>query len=204
MIFVKKKYNKQKAQIGAPFELLVAIIIMGFVILAGTYALKNLQQSTCLGDKKEELSNFNSSLRDVVLGSDLVIRNISLDTKACFNQRYEYVRLNAYDDKGKCGTYCGGGDSCLLLEYTYEDKDTFDYKYPIEPICTHLPTTINFATTPDECLSEDEISEDLWQVWNPKDSSDGSPIGLPPGKYRMFKKTNTNSSNIQICLLRKK
>jgi uncharacterized protein (UPF0333 family) len=199
-------YNKQKAQVSAPFELLVAIIVMGFVILSGTYALNNLSENTCLGNKRQDFSELISALRDVVLGSDLTYRNITFSTKACFNTNYEKIQLNTYDDAGKCGTYCGGGNNCLLLEYIYIKNPDYDedgslnyadeIKYPIPPVCTHLPSTINFASNNNECGIQ---NNDEWIVWNPYTEKN-----IPPGKYRLFKSSSSGSANTIICMLQKK
>ena len=85
--------DSKNGQVSAPFELLVAVIVMGFVILAGTYALQNLSENTCLGDKRKEMGDLVTSLRDVVLGSDLTFRNITFQSKACFNSKAESIEL---------------------------------------------------------------------------------------------------------------
>jgi len=114
--------KKDKAQVSAPFELLVAIIVMLFVIIAGNYALKNLSENTCLGNKRQDFSNLISSLREVVLGSDLAYRTIDFKTKSCYNENYETTKLIPSQDKQVCERYCGSGTSCILLQYSYVDE----------------------------------------------------------------------------------
>lgn len=192
----------KKAQIGAPFELLVAVVVMGFVILAGTYALSNLSESTCLGNKRQDLGELVTALRDVVLGSDLTFRNISLTTKPCFNSRYEKIRLVAYNNQRKCTAYCGGGNNCLLLEYTYEVPGATpgsykDFKYPIPPICTNLPSYISFANSGEE--SDCGInSGDHWIIINPIGDN-----GIPLGRYKIFRTSATGASTSKICFLKR-
>ncbi len=186
----------RKGQVSAPFEVLVAVIVMGFVILAGTYALKNLSENTCLGDKKKEMGELTSSLRDVVLGSDLTFRNISFQTKACFDAKYERIELNQYSDPARCSAYCGGGVQCVLLEYIYEDEVKLQRKYPIQPICTGIASNINFTTLYSDCgLVEDDPT---WQLINALNE----PIG--PGNYRLFRSSGATETSINFCLLKRK
>jgi len=194
----KYSYNK-RGQVSAPFEVLVAVVLMGFVIVAGSFALSNLSQNVCIGNKRADLSNFKEALRDVVLGSDLVIRNINFQTKACFNERFESIQLNTYSDPSRCTAYCGGGTTCMLLEYIYEDTDKFIRMQPIDPICMDLTTSIEFGSNPD-CVSPDEEDEEaLWEAIDPSGTS------IRPGIYKLFKQGSTSNTGVQkICLLRKK
>jgi hypothetical protein len=193
--------KKDKAQVSAPFELLVAIIVMAFVILAGTYALNNLSENTCLGNKRQNFSELVTALRDVTLGSDLTYRDVDFRTKACFNEKYEFVQLNTYEDSGKCSAYCGTGSNCLLLEYKYQKDD--DYKFPIEPICTHLPSTVNFATSLSECGDDDLLEEDYTLI-NPKGLTKDNQGNIPNGRYKIYRANQESANTTVICLLRKK
>jgi uncharacterized protein (UPF0333 family) len=187
--------NLGKGQVSAPFEILVAVIVMGFVILAGTYALQNLSENTCLGDKRKEMGELVSAMRDVVLGSDLTFRNITFQTKACFNSKAESVQLNTYNEQSKCTAYCGSGVSCVLLEYIYNDTEK-GVRYPIPPICTGLPTTINFTTDKLECGIS---SDDSWVPINPI----GSITGIDAGRYRLFRaETASGATTASFCFLK--
>ena len=175
---------------------LLKFLLLLLLILAGTYALKNLSENTCLGDKRKEMGDLVTSLRDVVLGSDLTFRNITFQTKACFNSKAESIQLNHYEVQSKCTAYCGNGVSCVLLEYVYNDTEK-GIRYPISPICTGLPTTMNFITSPEECglSTEDELK------WAPID-----PMNLhliEPGRYRLFRAaTATDQISANFCFLK--
>lgn len=183
-------YNN-KAQVSAPFELLVAIIVMIFVIVAGTYALTNLSENTCLGNKRQDFSNFTSALREVVLGSDLAYRTIDFTTEACYNELYERTYLDIIDDREICERFCGSGTSCVLLYYSYEDTARYDYKLPIQPVCTFLPTNIFFETSELECNTQGTNDEPI------------NPIrdNIPSGRYKIFK-TSGSGANHNICLVK--
>jgi len=149
-----------KAQASAPFEVLVAVILMGFVIVAGTWALTNLSQSTCIGNKRQKLSELKEGIKEVVLGSDLTIRNISFDVSPCFNQKYEKITLKTYNNPTRCNAFCGGGQTCTILEYVYDDGKT--RKQPIPPICVELPTAIQYEEQIGNCI--DQNDRENWEI----------------------------------------
>jgi hypothetical protein len=185
--------KKDKAQVSAPFELLVAIIVMLFVIIAGNYALKNLSENTCLGNKRQDFSNLISSLREVVLGSDLAYRTIDFKTKACYSQEYEKTILSTVQDKAVCERYCGSGTSCILLYYSYIDEDKYEYKYPIQPICTYLSTNLVFGSA-NECLEPDDDTSK---------AIDPTMENIPIGSYRLFKiSNNLDNVNYRVCMVK--
>lgn len=185
--------NNKKAQVSAPFEVLIAVIIMMFVIVSGNYALKNLSENTCLGDKRQDFSNLISSLREVILGSDLTYRTIDFKTKACYNESYEKTYLNVIsDNRDMCERFCGSGTSCVLLMYAYENPERFDYKHPIPPICTYLPTNIVFGSDTECETSTDDSREAI----NP--TVEGNNI--PNGTYRIHKLSDNNQ--YRICMIK--
>jgi uncharacterized protein (UPF0333 family) len=192
---IKNILKDKKAQVDAPFEVLVAVILMGFVILAGSYALKNLSQNICIGDKRQDISNFKNALRDVVLGSDLTFKNFYFRSRACFNEQHEVIRIVTYTDPHRCAAYCQTlSNTCTLIEYFYDDGRTSIH--PITPICTDLPTTVEFANDYDGeniCGTLDS-GETLLQEVN------GMYI-LKPGYYRLFRQTMSDNQTTKICAI---
>jgi len=185
--------KKQKAQVSAPFELLVAIIVMIFVIIAGNYALSNLNENTCLGNKRQDFSNLSTYLRDVTLGSDLAYRTIDFTTKACYNETKETINLQIREERDICERYCGSGTSCVLLFYNYIDEEKMDYKLPIEPVCTYLPTNIQFGSALD-CGSDTDNSRDV--AIDPIDN-------IPLGRYKIWKISDSSTqTSHKICMVK--
>jgi uncharacterized protein (UPF0333 family) len=185
------KNKKQKAQVSAPFELLVAIIVMIFVIISGSYALSNLSENTCLGNKRQDFSNLISALNDVVFGSDLAYRTISFTTKACYNENYETVRLKIENERDICERYCGSGSSCVLLYYAYEDPDKLDYKHPIPPVCTYLPTNLIFDTNP---AGNCDVDPNEGTLINPLTDN------IRQGRYKLYRIASPTHYN--ICMVK--
>ena len=202
MILTNKFCLKKKAQVGAPFEVLIAVILMGFVLLAGSFALKNLSENTCIGNKTQDLSELKSALREVILGSDLTIKTISFESKSCYNQMYETVKLRTYTVRSKCSAYCQGTmDNCTLLEYTYDDGQNI--KRPIQPLCMDLPTSVDFESNPQNCGISPQNPE--WKIITPNygatTNSYTDPDNISSGVYKIFKKDIGGST--KVCLLKK-
>jgi len=186
------KKISNKAQMSAPFELLVAIIVMIFVIAAGSYALANLNENTCIGNKRQDFSNLISSLRDVVLGSDLAYRTIDFSTKACYDNKYEKTYLKIVNnDRDVCERYCGSGNSCILLQYSYIDESKGQFKHPISPICTYLPTNLIFGSELECSTNQNEITIDPLDI----DST------INPGTYKIWKLSDSGPQS-KICMVK--
>ncbi len=191
--------KSSKAQASAPFEVLVAVILMGFVIMAGTWALINLNQSVCVGNKRQSMSELKTIIEDVVMGSDLAIKNVSFDIQPCFNKNFEQINLITYNNQTKCNAYCGSGESCTLMEYTYKDDKTS--RQPIPPMCLNLPTSVDYATSLVDCGNEDEYDPDEWTIINLNSSPSES---ITSGKYRIFMKSSTGDEVVRkMCFLKK-
>ncbi len=184
-----------KAQMSAPFELLVAIIVMIFVVAAGSYVLANLNENTCLGNKRQEMSNLVSSLREVVLGSDLAYRTIDFSTKACYNENNEQTYLRVVDnDRDVCERFCGSGTSCILLQYQYVDEVKLDYKYPIDPVCTYLPTNLVFGSNVDCGINPDLTNE---EAIDPTEENSN----IKRGTYKIYKLSDSGPL-YKVCMIK--
>lgn len=188
--------RSNKAQASAPFEVLVAVILMGFVIMAGTWALINLNQSVCVGNKKQSMSEIKGLIEDVVLGSDLAEKNVKFDIQPCFNEKFEKITIKTYSNETLCNAFCNSGDTCTLMEYVYDDNKT--RKVPIPPMCFNLPTSINYANIGSCVISEDE--QENWTVMTNTTLSSN----LTSGSYKIFMKSPTASDNVrELCFLKK-
>jgi len=61
---MSKLKTNQKGQAAAPFELLVAIIIMTFVIIVGTQMLNRVNEQVCINHVESEMSKFVNYLEE--------------------------------------------------------------------------------------------------------------------------------------------
>jgi hypothetical protein len=106
----------RKAQESAPFELLVAVIIMGFVIFIGTSVMQQVNCEKCKGETNKNLNNMVTVLNDAETGSP--VQTISFFLSGCFNQQEEKIWIEDEDDPDVCAAYhCGEKQLCTLLKY---------------------------------------------------------------------------------------
>jgi hypothetical protein len=188
--------KSSKAQASAPFEVLVAVILMGFVIMAGTWALINLNQSVCVGNKRQSMSEMKGIIEDIIMGSDLAVKNVKFDIQPCFNEKFEAITLKTYTNETLCTSYCNAGETCTLMEYVYDDDKTT--KRPIAPMCLNLPTAINYASSAEGC----EENSDEWLALNFGGSNPNSI--LTSGSYKIFMRSQTGTDSIrELCFLKK-
>ncbi len=112
-----------RGQEEGPFELLVAVVIMGFVILIGTVALEELRVKKCESEINNLLEKFKTSIETTVnqLSPSQVVFSTPYD---CFNKKYEKIQIKPYNDQRFCSDYCGGTTQlCNLLEYSLNSPD---------------------------------------------------------------------------------
>lgn len=199
-IFIIKS---NKAQASAPFEVLVAVILMGFVIMAGTWALLNLNQNVCIGNKRQSMSEMKGIIEDIVMGSDLDEKNVKFNIQPCFNERFEAITLKTYTNETLCNSYCNAGDTCTLMEYVYDDNKTT--RRPIAPMCLNIPTAINYATPASNCGEEYAPEPNKDPEWEALDFGGSRPTSiLTSGHYKIFMRSQTGTNYIrELCFLRK-
>ncbi len=110
-----KKGLSEKGQESAPFELLVAVIIMGFVIFIGTRVMQDVNCEKCKGETNKNLNNMVTALNDAETGAPI---QISFFLSGCFNQQEEKIWIDDEDNDQVCAAYCGAEkELCTLLKY---------------------------------------------------------------------------------------
>ncbi len=113
-----------RGQEEGPFELLVAVIIMGFVILIGTMALEELRVKKCESEINNLLEKFKTNIETTV--NQLSPKPVVFSTPdECFNKKYEKILIKQYNDQRFCSDYCGasGKQLCTLLEYSLNSPE---------------------------------------------------------------------------------
>src|SRR3989338_1912449 len=115
MVFFRRL--DRKGQESAPFELLIAVIVMGFVIVMGLNAIFVLQRESCEGDIEKQLESIKSALEIVARGEGN--QNISYLMPSCFNEKESKLEIVERDDPQTCSFYCGGNSyNCILLSFS--------------------------------------------------------------------------------------
>jgi hypothetical protein len=113
-----------KGQESAPFELLIAVIIMGFVIFAGMQAMRQLWLQKCFGTTDAKLEELKTLVETSV--SQKSPRTINFRLSGCFNEGDETIEITDRDEPGICADYCGSPKPlCSLLEYSNSGTSSF-------------------------------------------------------------------------------
>ena len=200
---------RQKGQVSAPFELLVAAIIMGFVILVGMQALDQLRTEQC----KEQVSK---SLQDLKIGIERTVnlgtpQNLVFAPPQCFHVERgagstctrsaltsgrgtvsgDETCLSDSSNEFLCSRLCGGTrNDCVLLDYFSQEHS--------DRVCVNINPTTYFvqpnSSSGSSCPPEDP---DKYEVVDPK-------LGLPRGNYFILNQTSSGDVFSTICLYRSK
>lgn len=122
--------KSQRGQESAPFELLIAVILMGFVLFAGYQALNRLREQTCLNTINAQLEKMAQNLQNVATGKGTAQFNFSFgDCGAKINDCENFaslaqttdvmcIRLIDSTDPNVCSSYCSSARSiCSLIQF---------------------------------------------------------------------------------------
>ncbi|MEK6970663.1 MAG: hypothetical protein AABW68_03120 [archaeon] len=189
------RYN-QRAQESAPFELLIAVILMGFVLFAGYQAISRLQEQTCANTINAQLEGMSRNLQNVATGKgtaqfSFLFGECSAKINDCENfstlsqsTDVECVRLLDSTDPNICSSFCSSARSiCTLLQYK-STRDTITKCVEISP-STDFP-----AEDSQQCPSR---QEDGWFL-QPLDETT-----IQQGTYSLLKVSDLTASVPIVC-----
>ena len=134
-LFASMRTRFSKGQESAPFELLIAVILMGFVLFAGYQALGRLHEQTCANTINSQLDNLARNLENVATGKGSAQFRFSFaDCTAKLNNCDNFstlassgdvmcIRLIDSTDPNVCSSYCSSARSiCSLVQYKSRDN----------------------------------------------------------------------------------
>ncbi len=176
----------QKGQESAPFELLVAVIVMGFVIFVGLQAMEQLNLQRCYSETDAKLEAMKTSLETVVgQGSP---QKITFRLSTCFNEEEENIRLKDYSEAPLCAEYCGSARNlCTLLQYYYNgNKGAFSIRK-----CLNISPDTVFPFRAGTCPDRGED----YELVDYRDE-------IVQGSYNLVNKTSVTSTYPTVCAYR--
>lgn len=104
-----------KGQEGAPFEVLVSVVIMGFVIIVALQAMNTVTTEQCKAQIRAEGSLLKTKVHDVVAGKSVTF---TFDPPTCFGQKDETIQLRTIENEALCSAICGiTKKSCIVFYY---------------------------------------------------------------------------------------
>ncbi|MDD5163664.1 MAG: hypothetical protein PHD95_05665 [Candidatus ainarchaeum sp.] len=141
----------RKGQEEAPFELLIAVIIMGFVLFIGLKAMTTLDEQRCSQQTEQKLEDLKTKLEIVINQKSPQFLDFRAD---CYDPKDETIKISYSERPQVCADYCSSGASiCRLLEYSNSKKGVYFKK------CLNINPNTVFSSPdcPDLQASEKKI-----------------------------------------------
>jgi hypothetical protein len=190
-----------RGQEAAPFEVLIAVVLMGFVILVGLNAVNTLNQEKCEGELAYKLNELKHAIEVSSAGRSR--KEVNIDFPSCFPGNRSYLTLEFVDDSFVCSAFCEGKRSrCMLLKFfVYESKLSFNPDTDAMIAAEYTKTTcldINPITefTGSDCGSievpEGFCSTNFW--------GESSQDLIPEGRYLLVNSSEFFGSVPKVCV----
>lgn len=139
----KNIFFSEGGQASAPFELMVAVIIMSFVMVVGYMVLDTVNTQVCLNSVDREMTEFKLALEDSVArmsSTPLVFR----PEGTCFNSKKAHLKIYVEENRSRCSSICGfAANSCFVM---YFDIDEMMGSTKVK--CLNLPAFTSFQEEP--------------------------------------------------------
>ncbi|MGI6589540.1 MAG: hypothetical protein ACOX1V_02645 [Candidatus Iainarchaeum sp.] len=139
----KNIFFNEGGQASAPFELMVAVIIMSFVMVVGYMVLDTVNTQVCLNSVDREMTEFKLALEDSVArmsSTPLVFR----PEGTCFSSKKSTLKIYNEETRSVCSSVCGfAANSCFIM--------VFSSKMPgisTKRKCLNLPAFTSFQEEP--------------------------------------------------------
>ncbi|MCR4335364.1 MAG: hypothetical protein NUV57_02395 [archaeon] len=187
----------QKGQESAPFELLIAIIVMTFVIVIGFNALETLNRETCEGNMNQNMELIKSAIESVVKNKSKV--NVSYTLPNCYNDAKSGLVIIERNDTTYCSSVCGGSlAQCTILQFSSSEPQFTETK------CLRISSATTFPTSSDSCPTDilgqsiDYTAVD-WKDLREVGENIGIFTSVDPGQYTLLRQSNLFSNAPIVC-----
>ncbi len=173
-----------KGQEEAPFQLLVAVILMTFVIIVGLKAMEQAEQERCFNDTDSAMDKFVSALQQTT--NNKSPSNIVFNPPGCAKD--EKFLIKKIDDSRICSNVClGSTSSCVVLRYSTTEVSKIPDK------CINVDYSTEFRAYPEnsECV---DLTDDKFEG---TDILSGE--GLEKGVFQFFYYDNPSITYPIVC-----
>lgn len=184
----------QKAQEAVPFQLLVVIVMLGFVLVMGLYVLTRSNEQQCGEQAKKVLERTRQDLESLVKQDEL--KRITIDVPQCGEGKKE-LSIRLEQDRQICSLYCiGANERCVLLVFSSEEIS--------QATCLRIPPTTQFLGVT-ECSKPERRPQSIPQDFEPFPVDFARTIGgltendLNAGEYFFTQKTSFETGAPQVC-----
>jgi hypothetical protein len=182
----------QKAQESAPFELLVAVIIMAFVLFVGLNAIIKTNQEQCFAQIDKSLEEFKVKMEIAVTQKSP--QTIFLKLSDCFNPEDEEIIIRDHDNALFCADLCGTAEiTCTSLNYINKTQQNLRI---IQKCLNISPETVFPAnTSAGRCVDSSALEQQFQQEFVPQDFKSG----IFQGNYLLINKTLATDTFPTVC-----
>lgn len=188
-----------RGQEEAPFELLISVIIMGFVIAVGFMAMNELAKKQCQGQMDKTMQELKRTLELVSKGQGR--DSFSFRMPSCYSDAKSRLVIESSSETKTCTDVCGGSRlDCTFIQFYGVSQQGSGY---VSRICLDIPPTTDFPEEstisgspcdPSKYL-QGNISYDVVS-WKEK------PV--QPGDYMLANEYTLMSDYPRICVYKRK
>lgn len=144
-------FINNKGQASAPFELLVAVVIMSFVMVVGYVVLENVNTQVCLNSVDREMTEFKLAIEDSVTrmsSTPLTFR----PEGSCFSSKKSKLQIYNEETRSVCAAVCGfAADKCYIMKFSSELPGSTKRK------CLNLPSFTSFQDNESGMCNDDTL-----------------------------------------------
>jgi len=132
---------KKKAQISGPFEIMVAVTIMVFVMILTYSSISNMQKKVCENKIKDMMQKIKATIEDTLNGGEGKANLLHIEFPSCFGSTQVFI--DHLEKRSICSQKCSGiVDECYLLVHrNYKAKEGITLSY-----CLDVGTNVEFST----------------------------------------------------------
>lgn len=182
-------FGNEKAQAAAPFELLVAVIIMSFVMVVGYVVLEDVNTQVCLQSVDREMTEFKLAIENSVArmsSAPLTFR----PEGSCFSSKKASLIIYNEETTSVCSAVCGfASDKCYIMRFSSQVPGITTKRK-----CLNLPPYTGFETG-DSCKYETQSSGSGYDPIDP--TVEGQFL---PGSYLIRNISSVGDQFPKICV----
>jgi hypothetical protein len=135
---VNRFFSEVRAQASAPFELMVAVIIMSFVMVVGYVVLSNVNEQVCLNSVDREMTEFKLAMEDSVSRMSSIPLTFHPEG-SCFSSKKSKLLIYNEETASVCSAVCGfAADKCYIMKFSSDNAVSTKRK------CLNLPSFTSF------------------------------------------------------------
>ena len=190
----------RKGQADVVFEVLIAVILLGFVLFTGTMAMSSLSNTKCS-------KSIDISLGDLRLTLEKAAASTLLSTEYLFNMPYCFggdfnVALQKQTNAALCSAYCpGSSGQCYLLKYDNRKDKVNQVRYT----CVQISSIVEVNTDVAGCVVP-RITSTTTDTYEPAPNSslNGGGTSFESGRYIINSKNLSSGRSVPILCIFKK